>query len=84
MAVRVATRVAKWGNSMGVRIPRKVAEQADLHEGDAVDLQVEGPGVIVVRARKDRPTLESLVSRINPKNRHGETAWGKPKGDEAW
>ena len=84
MATGTATTIAKWGNSTGVRIPRKIAEQADLHEGDQVDLQVEAPGVIVLRTLKSRPTLESLVSRITSKNRHNETDWGQPKGHEAW
>ena len=84
MATGTATALAKWGNSTGLRIPRNVAEQADLHEGDQVDFEVEAPGVIIIRALKNRPTLESLVSRITPKNRHSETDWGKPQGNEVW
>ena len=84
MATDTATTVAKWGNSTGLRIPRKVAEQAGLHEGDQVNLQVEAPGVIVLRTVKSRPTLASLVARITPKNRHGETDLGQPQGHEVW
>ncbi len=84
MGASIETAVAKWGNSTGVRIPRKVAEQANLREGDQVSVEVEGPGVIVVRAVKKEVTLDSLVSQITPKNRHGETDWGSPQGHEVW
>ncbi|MBV9083073.1 MAG: AbrB/MazE/SpoVT family DNA-binding domain-containing protein [Acidobacteriaceae bacterium] len=84
MATRTPSALAKWGNSTALRIPRKIAEQAELHEGDEVDFEVEAPGVIIVRALKNRPTLESLVSRITRKNRHSETEWGKPRGEEVW
>jgi antitoxin MazE len=78
------TAVAKWGNSIGVRIPKAVADQAGLHEGDTVQIEAEGPGVIVVRAVKGGLTLEDLVSRITAKNRHAETEWGPSRDNEVW
>lgn len=78
------TTVAKWGNSPAIRIPKTVMERAGLREGDPVGFEVEGPGVIVVRAADEQPTLEALVSRITAKNRHSETTWGNPQGREVW
>jgi len=40
----VKTQVAKWGNSMAVRIPKNVAEVAKLRPGDNLELSVEGSG----------------------------------------
>ena len=38
----VATsKVQKWGNSLGVRIAKHVAEAAGVHEGSVVELRVE-------------------------------------------
>lgn len=84
MATGAGTAVAKWGNSPALRFPKKVMELADLKEGDSVDFEVEAPGVIVVRATKDVPTLEHLVSRISAENRHSETDWGSRQGREIW
>jgi antitoxin MazE len=78
------TAIAKWGNSPAIRVPKKVMEQAGLQEGDPVAFEVEGRGVIVVRAANQQPTLESLVTRITAKNRHGEADWGCPQGREVW
>ena len=84
MSSGIDTTLAKWGNSTGIRIPRAIAEQADLREGDAVSIAAEGPGVLIVRAVKSRLTLENLVSRITPQNRHAETAWEDARGNEVW
>jgi len=35
-------RVAKWGNSLAVRIPTAVVEALDLKEGDEVEISVAG------------------------------------------
>ena len=59
-------------------------QKANLREGDAVEFEVKAPGVIVVRAARIQPTLEDLVAGITSKNRHHETDWGKPKGNEVW
>jgi antitoxin MazE len=79
-----STEVAKWGNATAIRIPKSIMQKANLHEGDAVDFEVKAPGVIVVRASRIQATLEDLVAGITPKNRHGETDWGKPRGNEVW
>ncbi len=78
------TQVAKWGNSLAVRIPRPVAEAAKLRTGDALDVDVQGPGAVRIRKRKQEPTLEQLVQAITPENRHTETEWGEPVGNEVW
>lgn len=76
-------RIAKWGNSLGVRIPRTVAREAGLNEGASVEVKVSGRNVVLAPARPEY-NLDDLVARITPKNRHGETDWGTPVGNESW
>ena len=38
---QVETKIRKWGNSLGLRIPRSFAAQAQVEEGATVDLSVE-------------------------------------------
>lgn len=84
MALASDTAVAKWGNAPAIRIPKSVMQKANLHEGDAVNFEVKAPGVIIVRASRTQPALDDLVAGITPKNRHHETDWGKPRGNEVW
>jgi antitoxin MazE len=78
------TTVSKWGHSLAVRIPQAIAKQASLSEGDCVALALDADGAIVLRPARRRYQLSELVSRITPKNRHRETDWGQPQGEESW
>jgi antitoxin MazE len=78
------TQLSKWGNSLAVRIPKPVAQAANLKDGDTLDLDVEGPGSVRIRKPKHQPTLEELAARITEENRHNETDWGEPAGGEVW
>ena len=75
-------QLAKWGNSLALRIPRSVAAAAEATEGTEVDVTVEH-GAIVARPTR-RFSLEELVDAITPENRHGEVDWGPSKGNEVW
>ena len=77
------TQVSKWGNSLGLRLPKSVAREAQIGEGDTVDVSVDN-GTIVVRPSRRRYSLDELVSRINARNRHAESDWGAPVGHEVW
>lgn len=35
-------RVAKWGNSLAIRLPASVVEALDLKPGDNIDIHVQG------------------------------------------
>ncbi|MEW6322064.1 MAG: AbrB/MazE/SpoVT family DNA-binding domain-containing protein [Acidobacteriota bacterium] len=77
------TRLSKWGNSLGVRLPKSVAREVQLGEGDTVHVSVDN-GTIVIRPTRPRYSLDELVRRITHKNRHGETGWGGRLGHEVW
>ncbi|PSB14176.1 AbrB/MazE/SpoVT family DNA-binding domain-containing protein [filamentous cyanobacterium CCP1] len=79
----VAT-VAKWGNSLAIRLPQHLVKQIQLTEGAEVDLVViDGNLVIKPRIRK-RYSLDDLVSAITPENLHTEVESGIAVGNEAW
>jgi antitoxin MazE len=77
------TQIAKWGNSLGLRLPKSVAREVQIDEGDRVDVSVKN-GAIVIRASRPTYSLAQLVAKITPRNRHDESDWGPPVGDEAW
>ena len=81
--MRTSTQIARWGNSLGLRLPKAVAAEARIGEGDTVEVSVKD-GAIIVRPAQPTYSLHELVSKITPHNRHGETAWGKPTGHEQW
>jgi antitoxin MazE len=77
------TQIARWGNSLGLRLPKSVALEAEVDEGDTVDVSVRS-GAIVIRPSRPTYSLERLVAKITSRNRHGESEWGAPVGHETW
>ena len=78
------TKIQRWGNSLGLRIPRSLAEEAGVEAGSEVDLSLQDGDLIVKPARRRTYRLKDLVRRINARNRHGEVDTGGPAGREVW
>ena len=76
-------RIAKWGNSLGVRIPRAMAREVGLDEGSDVEVKVSDGDVVLTPTSREY-SLKELVAGITPRNRHGQTDWGPPVGNEHW
>ena len=79
----MVTKVQKWGNSLGVRIPKALVEQVGVSEGTPVHFSVES-GRLVLTPAKKKKNLADLLRRITAANTHGETDFGHPQGREVW
>ena len=82
----MTTKVQKWGNSQGLRLPKDVLTRAHIEVGDEVDVAVEDGVIVVVPARRirGRYRLEDLVSRIPADYEPEEVDWGEAVGREVW
>jgi antitoxin MazE len=79
------TTIKKWGNSLGVRLPRSIIKHHALEEGARVILDEHKHGIIIRKLPEDDDVdLDFLVRRITKKNRHEEIDWGPPVGREIW
>lgn len=74
--ILMSTTVQKWGNSLGIRIPRQIAEQIAVEQGSEVELIVSDDYTLIVKPRKKKPTLEQLLAQCKPENRHEEIEFG--------
>ena len=74
--------ICKWGNSLGLRIPRGLAEDAGLAEGSIVELRLENGRLVAEPVMVEK--LELLLAKVTPKNRHQELLVDTPRGREAW
>lgn len=80
----MVTTVAKWGNSLAIRLPQYLVKEIQLTEGVEVDLVViDGNLVIKPRIHK-RYSLDDMVAAITPENLHTEVESGIAVGNEAW
>lgn len=77
------SRISKWGNSLAMRLPRALAEEAGLSDGSDVEITLQD-GRIVIAPIGPEYQLDELVEGITSENRPTETDWGRPVGDEVW
>ena len=63
-------KTTKWGNSLGLRVPRDVAARAGITEGSRVDIEGFDDGRIVVTRSRRRFTLEELLAGMKSENQH--------------
>ncbi|GGJ94954.1 multidrug transporter MatE [Lentibacillus kapialis] len=77
------TTVQKWGGSLGVRIPKHLADRFGVDHGSKVEVSANNEGIFIKPVKKT-PTLEELMSQITEDNQHNEIDFGKPEGSEVW
>jgi antitoxin MazE len=77
-------RVQKWGNSLAVRIPKPLAEDAKVEEGTVLNLAVSEGKVIATPVKKSKQSLKQMLAKVSRKNLHAEVESGAPVGREVW
>jgi antitoxin MazE len=77
-------RVQKWGNSLAVRIPKPLAEDAKVKEGTVLNLAVSEGKVVATPVEKKKWSLKQLLSKVNRKNLHAEVDSSPSVGREIW
>ncbi|WP_036487218.1 AbrB/MazE/SpoVT family DNA-binding domain-containing protein [Myxosarcina sp. GI1] len=76
-------KIAKWGNSLGIRIPKSIAEDNGLSDGDEIEIATEDNRIIIT-PQKPKYTLEQLLEGMGEEHLHSEIDWGEPVGREQW
>lgn len=78
------TKVVRWGNSLGLRIPKSFAEEVRVSEGTTVDLVMEDGQLVIRVAEVPSVNLDDLLAEITESNLHGEVDTGDAVGGENW
>ncbi|HQO09541.1 MAG TPA: AbrB/MazE/SpoVT family DNA-binding domain-containing protein [Clostridiales bacterium] len=73
--------IKKWGNSLGLIIPKIIANDLDIKDGTSVEVQ-QLNGNIVISPKRYK--LSDLLDKIDESNKHEVTDFGKAEGKEAW
>lgn len=76
-------QVAKWGHSLGIRIPASIAKQVHLEEGTDITFAVVDNS-LVIRPKRRKYTLDELLEGMTNGNLQSEIDLGMPVGNEIW
>jgi antitoxin MazE len=75
-------QVARWGNSLGVRIPKDIAGEVGLSEGARVEIAADQDRIVITVARP-RYRLDDLLVGMTPEAVRDAFEWGADVGREA-
>lgn len=57
-------RVAKWGNSLAVRLPAAVVDALDLKDGDNVEIRIAGGRTFEVKKDRRREVALAALRKL--------------------
>ena len=76
--------IQKWGNSLAVRIPKPLAEQAHITQGSLVEIKLVDDVLQIKPVAPQQYTLAALLEGITEENLHDEVDTGEAQGKEVW
>ncbi len=77
-------KINKWGNSLGLRIPKLVAAEVGLEEDSLVNLTIVNGAIVIFPERETPLELEAMLDQVTEECLHGEVNTGPATGREAW
>ena len=77
--------IQKWGNSLAVRLPKAILEDANLSENESVQIIAKPDKIIIEKAiRVKHKTLKERLDGYNGDYEFKEWETGAPVGREVW
>lgn len=81
----VTLDIKKWGNSLGVRLPSAIAQEAHLHTDQRVRISVMDKQIIITPIVNEPLTLEERLANFDPAVHGGEAmSVSESVGVEKW
>ena len=69
------SRVQKWGNSLAVRIPKPLAEDAEVKEDTVLNLAVSDGKIVATPVRRRKISLTQLLAKVNRQTFTQKSNW---------
>jgi len=76
--------INKWGNSLGLRLPKAYCEKLRLADGDEVPLALEEDRIIIAAPVEGYTLRARMKAWDGTRLESEEIDWGKPVGREIW
>ena len=77
------TIIKKWGNSLGIRIPKPLSNQIAVKEGSKVNIELKN-NKLILTSTEEEYILEDLLAKITTDNIHKEMEVSERIGKEIW
>jgi len=76
------SQIVKWGNSQGIRLPRKMMEEAGMRLEDRVEITADRGRIVVQKSFRHRTLEERAAENGGKLGPYQEFDWGEPQDRE--
>jgi antitoxin MazE len=74
----------KWCNSLGILLPKSIADEAMVSEGSELEITVDQKGIHITPVQKKQYSNRELVKGYPKQGGGPEIDWCSKKGSEEW
>lgn len=78
------TRLQKWGNSAGVRIPSIILKSLNIKTNDILNIEQDDDKIVITIPKKKKISLSDRFREYNGENLAKEFSWDENRGKEIW
>lgn len=78
------TRIQKWGNSNGIRLPKQILKELKWENEDMVNLQRIDNKIVIEKEVYNDINIEELFDGFEGDYEKIKMEWGDPVGEELW
>ena len=72
------TQVKEWGNSQGIRLPKRILKSAGIALNEILDITVSNGVITLTKPFRHKTEFDEKLIL------DGEYDWGEPVGREVW
>ena len=78
------SKIQKWGNSQGIRIPKKMLETLDLKVNDSISIEEAENCLKIKKVKEKLSNIEKLFLNYEDKYEKIDLDWDNEVGKEIW
>lgn len=80
--LRKTTSIKKWGNGVGILLPKVILDMLSIRADDSVEIAVNNQSIVISPVRKKHLTLAERFANYDGKTRQDEYWSDEPAGKE--
>ena len=77
-------RLQKWGNSVGIRIPRGILKELNLKINDLINIEKVDEKIVMTKQINAKISLQDRFANYHGDNLAKDFSWDDAKGKELW
>ena len=79
----MTTKIQKWGNSQGIRLPKYLLDAVHWSDEDRLEVRVEN-NKLIIEKEEPRKNIRELFAGFEGGYERTDIDWGEPAGEEVW